>query len=336
MDGYQAKTIVTRRSLKYTYFVSSKGESTKEQPALLFLHGFPDSAHLWAAIVAHLADLPNKIIIPDCLGYAGTDKPVDTALYAYDGQSDDIADILEQEKSAFNVVIGHDWGSALAQRAYLHKRSLFCGVVLLNTAYMVPSDASFDLAAINKFTEETFGFPQFSYWDFFLSPDCSNLVNNHKEKMWQALHGDVDEWMKRLFCVPDAMRNFLTDGKDVPLKEYAKKDLWRDEFLKRYSTEDFGTSLQMYKATAYSIQQASDTELSKGDVTISDPLLYVYCSQDAVCMREMMIPAKEQGLVPHLKEVVVDCGHWSPMEKPGEISQHIRDFLIESYSKSHE
>lgn len=47
----------------------------------------------------------------------------------------------------------------------------------------------------------------------------------------------------------------------------------------------------------------------------------------------MMTPAKESSLVPYLKEVVIDCAHRPPMEKPEEIGESIHDFVkdVKSY-----
>jgi soluble epoxide hydrolase/lipid-phosphate phosphatase len=196
MDGLQPIMLVTWRSLKYRYFVSPSHESTKQHPVLFFIHGFPDSAHLWTEVIAKLGDLPNRLIIPDCLGYGGTDKPEDTNLYAYKDQAHDLTDILENENVTSTIIIGHDWGSALAQRTYLHNPELFSGVILLNTAYMVPSDQPFDLAAVNELTEKTWGYPQFSYWNFFTAPDAAKIIDGNLERMWQVLHGDVEDWMK--------------------------------------------------------------------------------------------------------------------------------------------
>ncbi|KAH8686241.1 epoxide hydrolase [Ilyonectria robusta] len=330
MDTFQRKELVTQRSLKYRYFVSPSGESTKQHPALFFIHGFPDSAHLWSSVIASLCDLPNKIIIPDCLGYAGTDKPEDTNLYAYKGQADDLVDILNNEDAKSTIIIGHDWGSALAQRTYLHHRELFSGVVLLNTGYMVPSNQPFDLTSINEFTEKALGYPQFSYWEFFTAPDAAKIVDENLDKMWQVLHGDKEDWMKKLFCVPNAMREYLLGSKEVPLKSYARQPEWKDKFMQQFSTDGFGSTLQMYKATASNIQTISDSAIPKESLAIEVPILFFICTKDAVCVPEMMSPAKDQGLVPNLKEVVLECAHWSPMEKPDEIASHIRDFVIKA------
>lgn len=331
MESLLPSALITRRHLKYRYFVSISGESTKQHPALLFIHGFPDSAHLWSEVIPKLCDLPNKIIIPDCLGYGGTDKPEDTNLYAYKDQADDLVDILEKENAKFTIIIGHDWGSALAQRTYLHSPELFSGVVLLNTAYMVPSSQGFDLAAVNELTEKAWGYPQFSYWEFFTAPDAPEIIDANLERMWQVLHGDVEDWMKKLFCVPGAMRKFLLGDEEVPLKTYARNPKWKNQFMGQFKT-GFAPALQMYKATASNLQSKSDSTIPEEGLAIKVPLLFIICSNDAVCLPEMMIPAKENGLVPDLKEVVVDSAHWSPMEKPDEIAAHIRDFVTDRFS----
>lgn len=329
MKSFQQKEHVTRRSFKYTYYVSSAGESTRKHPALLFLHGFPDSAHLWSKVVASLGHLPNKIIIPDCLGYAGTDKPRDTHFYAFDAHADDLVDILDSENVKFTVIVGHDWGGGIAQRTYLHHPDLFSGVVLLNAAYMIPSDQPFDLVTVNQLTEKAFGYPRFSYWEFFTAPDAAEIIDSNLERMWQVMHGDVEQWMKKMFCVPDAMRNFLLGNEQVPLNTYAEQPEWKDRFMQQFKKDGFATALQMYKATVENIQMRSGSSIPKDRLKIGVPLLFITCTKDAVCVPEMMTPAKTKGLVPELKEVVLDCGHWCPMEKPDEIAAHLKAFLAD-------
>lgn len=331
MDGFQQRTLTTKRSLKYTYYVSPSGESTKQHPALFFIHGFPDSARLWRDVIAKLGALPNKIIVPDCLGYEGTDKPSDTKLYAYKEQAADLVEILAAENAVSTVIIGHDWGSGIAQRVYLYYRELFSGVILLNVAYLIPATEPFDLAAANKLTESIFGYPQFAYWELFTAPDAAELINNNLDKMWQVLHGDVDDWMRKMFCTKDGMRKFLLGDKDVPLLPYAQERRWRDEFMRQFKADGFDSALQMYRASVSNVNYESDLAIPKDQLAINVPMLFIICTRDAVCVRELMTPAKERGLVPHLKEVVVDSAHWSPMEKPDEIAAHIKDFINENF-----
>jgi soluble epoxide hydrolase/lipid-phosphate phosphatase len=329
MENFQRKELITRRSIKYTYYVSNSKGSTAPSPALLFLHGFPDSAHLWAGVIDKLADLSDRIIVPDCLGYAGTDKPTDTNLYAYKDQAEDLADILDSENIDDAIIIGHDWGSVLAQRTYLHKSHLFSGVVLVNIGYMVPSDEPFDLAVFNSYTEKNIGYPQFSYWNFFAAPDAADIIEKNLERMWQALHGDVEGWMRMIFCAPDAMRNFLLSADQVQLKEYAKQPEWKDRFMHQFAQSgEFASALQSYKAVIRNIQHRSDATIRKENLAIKVPILFICCTEDAVCKPELMDAAKQQGLVPHLEEITIESAHWSPMEKPDEIAWHIRNFLV--------
>ena len=135
MSQLQKKTLTTKRSLNYTYYVSPKSEAALSNPALFFVHGFPDSHHLWTDVIANLTSLPYRFVVPDCLGYGATDKPLDKSLYSYSGMANDLVDILEAEDIKDVIIIGHDWGSVLAQRFYLHHPELCSGVVLMNVAY---------------------------------------------------------------------------------------------------------------------------------------------------------------------------------------------------------
>ncbi|KAL2203431.1 epoxide hydrolase [Sarocladium strictum] len=327
MERFQRKNIITKRALKYTYYATTPDEVSDKVPALLFLHGFPDSAHLWSGVIGELSHVQNQIIVPDCLGYAGTDKPTDTNLYSYSSQAEDITEILASEGVKNTIIIGHDWGSALAQRTFLHHGHLFCGLVLLNVGYIVPQDGSFDLSAFNAHTERTVGYPQFSYWDLFLSPNATDIIEGNMDRMWQALHGDVEDWMRKIFCVPDAMRDFLLGTDEVPLKEYAQRPEWKAHFKDQFGAGDFASALQSYKAVAHNIQSRSDATIRREDLEIKVPFLYISCTRDAVCTPDSTESAARQGLLPYLKRVEIESGHWSPMEKPAEIAHHISEFL---------
>ena len=333
MDGLQQKTLTTKRSLKYTYYASPSGKSTKESPALFFIHGFPDSARLWTDVVAKLGNLPNKIIVPDCLGYAGTDKPEDVEQYAYKGQAEDLHEILAAEEAESTIIVGHDWGSAIAQRTYLHKRELFSGVILVNVAYLLPSDEPFDLGSVNELTTKIFGYPQFSYWELFTAPDGAEIIDQNLERMWQVLHGDVDDWMRKMFCVPGAMRAYLLGSEEVPVKPYAREPRWKEDFMKQFKDDGINGALQMYRAGVSNVLFNSDLKIPSDQLAIEVPILFIICTGDAVCRRELMIPAKEQGLVPDLKEVVIESAHWSPMEKPDKVAAQIKEFLNERFAK---
>jgi len=106
----------------------------------------------------------HPIIIPDLLGYDGTDKPTDPAEFKWDVMTKDLMDIIDAEKVDKVISIGHDWGSACASRLYNYHPNRVAGCIFLNVAYQTPAREPFDLDATNKMTEQIFGYGIFHYW----------------------------------------------------------------------------------------------------------------------------------------------------------------------------
>ena len=100
------KNTTTSRGYKYHYyFVSAQG--TKQ--TLLFVHGFPSTSQDWRRIVPHFEEQGYGIIVPDTLGYGGTDKPSDPAAYKGTLLAKDLVDIIDAEKLSKVIAVGHDW-----------------------------------------------------------------------------------------------------------------------------------------------------------------------------------------------------------------------------------
>ncbi len=106
MDASLYKDVLTSRGLKYHYYFSPHRGS---KPTLLFCHGFPSTSRDWRKEALYFQDQGYGIVVPDMLGYGGTDKPTDPALYVLSLMSDDLIDILNAEKLDRVVAIGHDW-----------------------------------------------------------------------------------------------------------------------------------------------------------------------------------------------------------------------------------
>ena len=88
-------------------------EGPADAPALIFLHGFPESHRTWRHQVAHFSD-HYRCIAPDQRGYRGSSKPPEVSDYTPDkliGDVFQLADALDIDKF---TVLGHDWGGAIA------------------------------------------------------------------------------------------------------------------------------------------------------------------------------------------------------------------------------
>ncbi len=81
-------------------------------PLIVLLHGFPEFWYSWRYQMPFLAERGYTVIAPDLRGYNDTDKP--RTGYDVPTLVGDIAGLIKglgQEKA---VIVGHDWGGALA------------------------------------------------------------------------------------------------------------------------------------------------------------------------------------------------------------------------------
>ncbi|KAK5232877.1 hypothetical protein LTR47_006104 [Exophiala xenobiotica] len=332
MNQLKKKTLDVKRSLTYTYYISDKTDANSSKPVLFFIHGFPDSAHMWSDVIDRLSVLPYRILAIDTLGYAGSSKPTDTALYSWSDVTNDCLEILDAEDIKKTILIGHDWGSSLAQRLYLHHPDHVSGIVILCVSYRPPTYKRYDLDAANAQAEQTFGYTSFAYWELFTATDGAKIINENLEKFWEVLHGDVDDWMKKMFCVRGAMRAYLLDDEHVPLKPYAKDPKWKNELMERYQRDGFEAPVQYYKAVANNIQSESDMSIPKERLKLQVPVCYVGCTGDAVCRTDLNDSPKAAGLMPDLEEHVIESAHWVAQEKPEEVAKIIKDFVTKRFS----
>jgi soluble epoxide hydrolase / lipid-phosphate phosphatase len=332
MEHLRKKTHRTSRALNYTYYTRSTPEASKQHPALLFLHGFPASAHSWQDIIPHLSDLPHKVILPDVLGYADSDKPTDPQIYNPRLIAQDFADILSAESVSRVLVIGHDWGSAIAQRFYLWQRHLTVGLIILSVPYIPPLTQPFDLDVVNELTTQHFGYPRYEYFRFFTAPDGPAILDAHYDKFWQVMMGDVPDWEKKLFCVPDAMRDFLLSGDDVPLIPEAEEPRWKDRFYKQFENGGFEAATAVYRMMTSGILYESEKDITAEEAEIKVPVLFIGTIGDVVNPPDAAEMPKQMGLLPDLKEVWMESGHWVTVEKPKEAAEHIKEFITTRFS----
>ena len=85
----------------------------KDAPALIFLHGFPDSHRTWRHQIAHLSSR-FRCIAPDQRGYRGSSKPVGVENYTPDKLIGDVFQLADALGIDTFTIIGHDWGGAIA------------------------------------------------------------------------------------------------------------------------------------------------------------------------------------------------------------------------------
>jgi pimeloyl-ACP methyl ester carboxylesterase len=89
-------------------------EVTGEGPAVVLLHGFPDSGRLWRHQVGPLVDAGYQVIVPDMRGYGRSDQPEGVEPYSILYAVADVGAVLDDVGVARAHVVGHDFGAAVA------------------------------------------------------------------------------------------------------------------------------------------------------------------------------------------------------------------------------
>jgi pimeloyl-ACP methyl ester carboxylesterase len=85
-------------------------------PLVILLHGFPELAHSWRKQIPALAEHGYWVWAPDQRGYNESDKPAGLASYRIDVLADDVLGLIDSAGRDRAVLVGHDWGAAVAWR----------------------------------------------------------------------------------------------------------------------------------------------------------------------------------------------------------------------------
>jgi len=85
-----------------------------EGPAVLLLHGFPDSSALWRRQVPALVGAGYRAIAPDLRGFGESERPEAVEEYAITRSVADMVAVLDLLGVERAHVVGHDFGAAVA------------------------------------------------------------------------------------------------------------------------------------------------------------------------------------------------------------------------------
>jgi pimeloyl-ACP methyl ester carboxylesterase len=134
-----------------------------EGPLVLLCHGFPELSYSWRHQVAALAGAGWRVAAPDRRGYGGSDAPADVEAYTLLHLVADMVDLVRVLGQTQAVIVGHDWGAAVAWNAALLRPDLFRAVAGLSVPYAPPGKvdliSSLELSGIHDFYMQYFQTP---------------------------------------------------------------------------------------------------------------------------------------------------------------------------------
>lgn len=106
-----------------------------EGPAVLFCHGFPDTAETWRSQMRAVAEAGYRAVALDMRGYGRSFAPEDPDLYTALHVTGDLVGVLDALSIDAAVLVGHDWGAFHAQQAALMRPDRFRGLVSISIPF---------------------------------------------------------------------------------------------------------------------------------------------------------------------------------------------------------
>lgn len=104
-------------------------------PLVLLVHGFPESWYSWRHQLPALAAAGYRAAAIDVRGYGRSSRPDDPAAYRMTELVRDNAAVVHALGEESAVVVGHDWGAAIAANSALLRPEVFRAVGMLSVPY---------------------------------------------------------------------------------------------------------------------------------------------------------------------------------------------------------
>lgn len=291
---------------------------------ILLVHGWPDLSFGWRHQVPYLLSLGLQVIVPDQIGYGGTDAPQELALYSLKSVSDDLAELVRQICGPEETIFlgGHDWGGMLVWRFAQWHPALIRGVFSVCTPYAPPSPVFIDIPQMVE------RLPNFRYQAQLAGPDVERDIGSDPAKLRGLLAG--------LYGArgPAGELAFSTDeGVHLAnLEKMGKSPLLSDEeidfYVQQYARNGIRGPLNWYRTRKINFEEERALLKDGKQPKVTPPALIVTASKDAA-----LPPRMAEGMevfFESLRKAEVDGSHWALWEPTAaETNEHIGKFVEE-------
>ena len=293
MAGFELQRIALPTSVELD--VATAGDPVA--PAIVLLHGFPESHRTWRHQIPELAKT-HFVIAPDQRGFARSSKPEGAENYTPDKTVGDLIALADHFGKDRFVLIGHDWGGAIAWMAALQHPNRIERLIIVNA----PHPFVFQKSLFDDMEQRAAS----QYIRLFRNPGL--------EAQLEAM----------------GLGTFF----DTTFARHADPALLapeRDAYLDEWGQPGAMTAmLNWYRASAIVVPGMDETPerpafLDGPFPPLQMPVLVIWGMGD-----KALLPVQLEGLeqlVPDLKVVQVDAGHFVPWENPEAVNTAIRDWI---------
>ena len=273
----------------------------QKSPAVVFLHGFPESHRTWRALVPKLQDR-FYLVMPDQRGFGGSDRPQDEKAYRTETLVDDIFELADALGLETFALVGHDWGGAIAWTAALKRPERLTRLAIINA----PHPWVFQKSLIEDSQQRNAS----QYITAFRTPGFEQAV--------EAM--GYDAFFQKTF------------SKHVDLA--AIPEVEKRQYLADWSRPGAMTAmLNWYRASKLVVPPPGlavplPDWLLKAFPKIAVPTLVIWGMKDAA-----LLPVQLDGLDELVEDLGIarlpDAGHFAPWEAPDDVAAALEPFLAE-------
>lgn len=282
LEGSWQHEYITTNGIKLHYVTQGEGE------LMVMLHGFPEFWYSWRHQIPEFAQ-NFKVVAVDLRGYNESDKPSKQSAYVMDEFIKDIEGVIKGLGYDRCVLVGHDWGGAIAWSfAYAHP-DMVERLIVLN----LPHPAKF---------AEGFRTPQqllrSAYIFFFQLPLLPELLLQASD------YQPIESAFK---------------GMAVNKSAFTQADIeaYKDAAAKRGALT---ATLNYYR----NVWQQGLLNYNWGILEV--PTLMIWGEDDTALGKELTYGTEAYVRDFQIK-YISNCSHWVQQEQPQLVNQYMREFL---------
>ena len=267
---------------------------------ILFAHGFPEFWHAWKNQLLEFGR-DYQAVAPDMRGYNLSEKPAEVDQYQVKFLCEDLRALAEWLGHQRFILVGHDWGGAVAWAFALHYPRYLEKLVVINA----PHPAVFERELRNNPAQQKAS----EYMLMFRSPEAEQILSaNRYEFFYQGV---------------------LSEG--VKAGYFSEED--RKAYLEAWSQPGALTGGLNYYRAAHIGPASTAGDSVKGnfassisELTVKVPTLVIWGEKDPY-----LLTGNLEGLEEFVSDLTIkripDATHWVVHEKPALVNDLIREFL---------
>jgi len=287
--------------------LSCRSAGEPGRPVLVFLHGFPEGAFVWDAMLAHFSKAENggyRCVAPNLRGFEQSSAPSEVSAYRPKHLVQDTAALVAIETGGTQplaCLVAHDWGGAIAWNFANQLPHLADKLAIINS----PHPGTF----LRELKSNPAQQQASAYMNFLIREDAESLLaENDFARLWKFLSQE------------------FSGGSPTPWLTDAVKDQYRAVW-----SQGLRGGCNYYRASPLRPPRPEDPgaaaiDLPHAMLTVNVPTLVVWGLDDVALPPELI-----DGLDAYIPQLTLHriegASHWIIHEQPQLVARHLGDFL---------